>query len=110
MKILIQTLSALALVAIVASPALAAEAPQGPVSVVAADCASDLVPNEPLPLETPEALPMQGASCELPPGQQPEECICPLIFDPVCGCDGETYSNSCFASCEVRRWTEGECE
>lgn len=108
MKILIQALSALALVAIVATPALAAEAPQSPVTQATVDCESGLVPDQSMPLETPEALPMQG-SCELPPGQQPDECICPLVFDPVCGCNDVTYSNSCFASCEVRSWTEGEC-
>jgi hypothetical protein len=92
---------------LLAVPALACDAAAAqPVAAVLTDAAA-----APVFVQGPPAeFPGRGNSCRIPPPFQPESCICPLIFAPVCGCNGQTYSNACFARCEVRSFTEGACE
>ncbi len=39
------------------------------------------------------------------------DCFCILIFDPVCGCNNQTYGNACQAACAgIPKVKKGECK
>lgn len=44
-------------------------------------------------------------------GEKDSTGMCIMIYQPVCGCDGKTYSNSCVANKNgILKFTDGECK
>jgi hypothetical protein len=46
-----------------------------------------------------------NASCK----KEEEDCVCIEIYAPVCGDEGKTYSNSCYAECAGVNYSDGAC-
>lgn len=75
-------LCALALTGALASPVLA----QAPACVTSNDCGANGLCGRPI------GACLTAGTCVTPPA------ACRSTFDPVCGCNGQTYDNECFAS------------
>lgn len=77
--------------------------------------------DRPIPVPNPTDKPTnQAPPTPTPKPNTGKDCIdlskatkemCQRLYEPVCGCDGMTYTNACLArNAGVLKWTNGECK